>query len=123
MSSKLDHSHVVLETANETYKLAYNIKAVRAVSRQFGGLRQCLEQVQNLNFDAIRTLVVTGADLDKKQARELDDEILATGLVELVEPCAKYAQLLFTGAHPDSDDGPARGSDDDDERAGNASAD
>lgn len=103
MPSQLDRSHVVLETENAEYKLVYNIKTVRAVSRQFGGLRHALEQIQNLNFDAIRTLIVTGADLDKKAAKELDDEIVATGLVEMVDPCVKYAQLLFTGTHPDFD--------------------
>ncbi|MDZ7711709.1 MAG: hypothetical protein U5L06_00650 [Rhodovibrio sp.] len=104
MSSKLDKSHVVIETKNETYKLAYNVKAIRAVSREFGGLRAALDQVHTMNFDAIRSLIVTGASLEKKDARELDDEIAATGLVELVDGVTKYAMLLFTGKHPDYED-------------------
>jgi hypothetical protein len=127
MSSKLDHSHVVLETANETYKLAYNAKSVKAVNRRFGNIREALNQVASFNYDAILFVVATGANVEGKKAeRELEDEIIETGLTEVLGPVQKYCTLLLTGRHPDLDD-PV---DDDDEPApkgkadqGNASAD
>jgi len=127
MSSKLDHSHVVLETANETYKLAYNAKSVKAVNRRFGNIREALNQVASFNYDAILFVVATGANVEGKKAeRELEDEVIETGLTEVLGPVQKYCTLLLTGRHPDLDDP----SDDDDEPApkgkadqGNANAD
>lgn len=102
--AKLDNTHVTLETANETYKLVYNGKALRRVSQNFGGYQEALRQVAQLNYDTIRFLIVTGADLEKKAARELDDEIIETGLSDVADAVAKYVTLLFTGKHPDYDD-------------------
>jgi hypothetical protein len=105
MSSKLDHSHVVLETANETYKLAYNAKSVKAVNRRFGNIREALNQVASFNYDAILFVVATGANVEGKKAeRELEDEIIETGLTEVLGPVQKYCTLLLTGRHPDLDD-------------------
>jgi len=127
MSSKLDHSHVVLETTNETYKLAYNAKSVKAVNRRFGNIREALNQVASFNYDAILFVVATGANVEGKKAeRELEDEVIETGLTEVLGPVQKYCTLLLTGRHPDLDDP----GDDDDEPApkgkadkGNANAD
>lgn len=105
MSSKLDHSHVVLETAHETYKLAYNAKAVKAVNRRFGNIREALNQVASFNYDAIQFVVAAGANVEGKKAeRELEDEIIETGLTEVLGPVQKYCSLLLTGRHPDLDD-------------------
>jgi len=102
--SQLDRSHVVAETANSSYTLAYNIKAIRQINRQFGGVRNALDRVQRFDYDALRYVIVEGASLDKDQAKTLDKEIAATGLVELIEPVTKYLTLLFSGKHPDFDD-------------------
>ena len=105
MSSKLDHSHVVMETANEEYKLAYNAKSVKAINRRFGNIREALNQVASFNFDAIQYIAETGAGLDDKKARrELEDEIIETGLTEVAGPVQKYCSLLLTGRHPDMDE-------------------
>jgi len=117
--SKIDRSHVVLETANESYSLAYNIKAIRQISRQFGGVRNALDRVQRFDFDAIRYVIVEGASLDKDGAKALDKEIEATGMIELIEGATKYLTLLFSGKHPDFDDDGASG---DDSETGNGAA-
>jgi len=120
--SQLDRSHVTLQTANETYKLAYNIKAIRQISREFGGVRTAVDRVQRFDFDAMRYVIVEGASLDKGQAKALDKEIEATGLVELVEPVVRYLTLLFTGRHPDFDDTDGASEDEDGDVTGNAHA-
>jgi len=105
MSSKLDHSHVVMETANEEYKLVYNAKSVKAINRRFGNIREALNQVASFNFDAIQFIASSGANIeDKKALRELEDEIVETGLSEVIGPVQKYCTLLLTGRHPDLDD-------------------
>lgn len=114
--SKIDSGRIEVETPQKTYTLQPTLKALRSISRQFGGCQAAIERIRALDFDAIRFVIVQGASLDGKDAKRVDDHLFEAGLLELAAPTIEYVAILQNGGRPLSE----IGAEDDDEGNGSA---
>jgi len=101
----MDRGMVVLETPDKTYELQPTLKAMKAVSRQFGGVGAALQQLQNLNFEAMVFIVKAGASLSDDEKKQVDDHLFRAGLIECMGPVIRFTMALFNGGRLPEDEG------------------
>lgn len=116
MASKLDQGEVMITLGDKEYTLKPSIGAMRALSRQYGGLLPAAQQIQAFNIDAWVFVVRQGAQLSDEAAKGLDKRIYDAGLDGLMQPLVTFVNLLSNGGRPAT---VAAGDDDGDAPAGN----
>lgn len=97
-------------TDGETRHLVPTIRAIRMISREYGGMKEAVAAVNAMKFDAIAFVVRHGLALDDKEARDLDETIFRVGAMNLMVPCINYLVMLSNGGRASRDEGaPAAG--------------
>lgn len=73
------------------------LRAGKSINGFFGSYMAALRKLSELDQDAF--FVVIAAGLSKKPS-EVEDDIFAHGLPDLVEPCTTFVTLLANGGKP-----------------------
>lgn len=81
----------------ESRHLVPTMRAIRLISREYGGMVQAVAAVSAMRFDAIAFVVRHGLSLDDKEAKDLDDTVFAVGPMALMAPCIEYLTILANG--------------------------
>lgn len=81
--SKTNHGTVVVDAAGTTYNLICNLRAVRAIQNQFGGLLPAYTAIGSANLSAIAFIVAAGAGIDttkRKEVEKVEEAVFAGGV-------------------------------------------
>lgn len=78
------------------------ISAGRRICNQFGSYMEALRKIELLDQNAFFAVIAAG--LNKKVA-EIEDDVFAHGLPDLVTPVTDYITLLANGGKPIKSDG------------------
>lgn len=87
---RLDHGQIGVELGGEEVLLKPTLEAMQKINRRFGNLRDAVQQVQALDFDAIAFILAAGAG-----RKDVAQQAFEQGLVNLVEPVASYIAALM----------------------------
>lgn len=95
--SKTNHGAVDVEVGTELYTLNFNLKAVRAVERFFGGISPALQELQKLQLGAAAKVIIAGANLTlkPKEVEALEEEIYDHGIGEVTPALISYIIALL----------------------------
>lgn len=95
--SKTNHGTVDVEVGTEIYTLNFNLKAVRAVERFFGGISPALQELQKFSLTAAAKVIIAGANLTlkPKEVEALEEEIYDHGVGEVTVPLISFIVALL----------------------------
>jgi len=101
--SKTLHGEVELVVGESTYVLKPTLAAVRAIERQFGGLRGALEVTRALSVEGCAAIIAAGAGVNEKAAAQLVQDVWQTGVLTVSVPVAAYVAALYNprGGEPE----------------------
>jgi hypothetical protein len=100
--------HISLSLADgrtKSYTLRPTMRAASLISTQLKGFAGARNAVVSEDFDAVGFIIVVGANLKDKEARQLPNEVWENGLTrELLFPLMEYLAILNNGGRPLSPD-------------------
>jgi hypothetical protein len=98
--SKTDHGTVEAIVGDNSYTLAFKLKAVKRIERVFGGILPAMQEVQKFNLGAITQVIAAGADLvlKPKEVEALEEEIYAAGIISVTPPLIEFLSALLNPA-------------------------
>ena len=104
--SKTNYGTVDVEVGTEIHTLGFNLKAVRAVERFFGGISPALQELQKLQLGAAAKVIIAGANLTlkPKEVEALEEEIYDHGIGEVTPPLINYIIALLNPAAKTDDE-------------------
>lgn len=70
--SKTNNGAVVIDAGGSTYHLITNLRAVRAIQNQFGGLLPAYSAIGSGNLSGIAFIIAAGAGIDTSRRKELE---------------------------------------------------
>lgn len=86
--SRLDHAIVMLDLDGEKYELRPTLRALRSISRQYGGIGSAMERVRAMDFDTVVNVVAAGAGI--KDPSTIEDQIFQAGIVNAMPAVSQY---------------------------------
>lgn len=103
--SKTDHGNVELLIGDESYVLAFNLKAVKKIERALGGILPAMQEVQRFNLSAIIQVIVAGAGLALKPSafEELEEAVYQAGIISVTPTLIEYLSALLNPAAKTAD--------------------
>ncbi|WP_296187895.1 hypothetical protein [Pseudomonas sp. UBA1879] len=70
--SKTNHGAVVVDAGGTTYNLIPNLRAVRAIQNQFGGLLPAYSAIGSGNLSGIAFIIAAASGIDTSKRKELE---------------------------------------------------
>jgi len=105
--SRLNYGHVEVTVCDETYVLKPTLAVMDAIERRWpeGGLRAALEACGTMGARHLAYVIAAGANLGKKEARELPDAVFIEGTVRVAPAVLEFLTVLIdpTGKGEDED--------------------
>lgn len=95
MTSKTLYGTTKVTVGDNEYTLTPTLGAVRAIEDRFGGLRPALDGLGALSVDACATIIVAGADLGPKEAKEVPDAVFECGVAEVTAQVIPFVVALL----------------------------
>ena len=89
--------------------LVPTLQAAISLTSASGGLAKLNRRIADLEFDAIRSVIVAG--MDGKRSKDLDQLIFDAGLISLSAPCITFLHLIANGGKPLGTEDDEEGSD------------
>jgi len=104
--SKTNYGTVDVEVGTEIYTLSFNLKAVRALERFFGGISPALQELQKLQLGAAARVIIAGANLTlkPKEVEALEEDIYDFGIGEVTPSLINYVVALLNPAAKSAED-------------------
>lgn len=108
------NNSVDIELGGRTYHLKPSLGATRRLSRLKGGFQGVFEGIIAQDFDLYATVIKAGLESEKNLSdKDLENYVYEAGIVNLIDPVAKYVRCLQNGgkleetesASSDSDEG------------------
>lgn len=93
--SRVDYGQVEIDLGGEVVTLKPTLSAMQRIDRHFGSIREAINQVGQLSFDAVAFVITAGAGLSGKDARDLPEQVFAAGVMRVAGKAAEYLALLL----------------------------
>ncbi len=108
----MTHAIVDIKLGEYSLQLMPSLAALEQLSNG-SGLEDIAKKVSNLEFDAIKKVIIVGLGLSGNGAKELPQLIYQTGLTNLAPLCITYINLLANGGRltPSEEEAMARNGD------------
>ena len=103
-SPKFATGEVTVDLAGTTYTLRPTLQAARALGRDFGGFAPLLQRIRDLDLDAYVAVIVQGAALERREAKEVPDLVWQSGMIDLLAPTTEFVMILANGGRPLGDE-------------------
>lgn len=85
-----------IELNGKTYELVASPKAMKNINRAFGGLGVAFQSIQNMDVEAIETILRAGLTR-RSDAEDLENDIFAAGLAKAVKPAVEFLVMVQNG--------------------------
>ena len=99
--SKLTAGEMPIMFEGEERILKPSLRAMGAINRQFGGLRNARAKLVDEDVDAVAFILRHGLNLSDRDARDLPDRIYRNGVTgDFLVALIKYVAILGNGGKP-----------------------
>jgi hypothetical protein len=107
MTSKTLYGTTTVTVGETEYELEPTLHAVRKIEQRFGGLLPTLEALRGLNVDAVSHVIIAGASLTPKEARDVPDAVFEAGVANVTAEVIPYIMALLnpSDANPEEESG------------------
>lgn len=107
MTSKTLYGKTTVAVGEFEFELEPTLAAVRKIEQRFGGLRPTLEGLGSLSVDAVSHVIVAGANLSPKEAKEVPDAVFAAGVADVTAQVVPFVMALLnpSDAKPEEESG------------------
>lgn len=96
--SKTDFGSTVITVDDEnSFKLNFNLKAVKAVEKAFGGIVPCLQELQRCTIGAAVQVIKAGSGITLKPKEEeaLEEAIFIAGIANVNPDLIRYVGAML----------------------------
>jgi len=96
--SKTNHGVVVVGAGGSSYNLIPNLRAVRAIQNQFGGLLPAYSAIGSGNLSGIAFIIAAGAGIDTSKRKELEkveEAVFDGGVTTVGNQVIPYVRALL----------------------------
>lgn len=94
---RLHEGVVEIEVDGETVELKPTPHALAKIDEHFDGLAPAAAAIDRSSPRAIAAVIVAGAGVSGKDARELHEKVMRPGYGRFVEPAGQFLAYLFNG--------------------------
>ncbi|WP_296270986.1 hypothetical protein [Pseudomonas sp. UBA6323] len=98
MTSKTLYGSISVTVGETEYELEPTLHAVRMIEQRFGGLLPTLEALRGMNVDAVSHVIVAGASLSTKEARDVPEAVFAAGVADVTAQVVPFVVALLNPA-------------------------
>ena len=98
MTSKTLYGKTTVTVGEFEFELEPTLAAVRKIEQRFGGLRPALDGLGSLSVDAVSHVIVAGANLSPKEAKEVPEAVFAAGVADVTAQVVPYVVALLNPA-------------------------
>lgn len=107
MTSKTLYGKTTVTVGEFEFELEPTLGALRKIEQRFGGLRPTLEALGSLSVDAVSHVIVAGANLSPKEAKEVPDAVFAAGVADVTAQVVPFVMALLnpSDAKPEEESG------------------
>lgn len=105
--ARSDYGQIEVELIDNTYILEPTLRALQNINRKIGSIRETVQKVENLDFDALVLVIAEGAGIKQQREREeLAEEVFETGVMKVYSPVSEYVKALLnpSGKDPSEED-------------------
>jgi len=95
MTSKTNYGTTTVILGDDEYTLTPNLDAVRKIEGRFGGLRLALDGLGALSVDACAAVIIAGAGLNPKEAKQVPDAVFEAGVGEVTAQVVPFIVALL----------------------------
>lgn len=102
-SGRSDYGQVEIDLGDEIITLKPTITAMQKIDRQFGSIREAVQQVSSLSFGAVAFVISAGSGMGQTEAKDLPDRLFRAGLMNVAPQLSEYLGMLLnpSGRNPD----------------------
>jgi len=105
MTSKTGYGTTVVILGDNEYTLIPSLDAVRKIEGRFGGLRPALDGLSALSIDACAAVIIAGASLNPKEAKDVPDAVFAAGVGEVTAQVVPFVVALLNPSQASAEEG------------------
>lgn len=98
MPSKTLYGKTTVTVGDFEFELEPTLDAVRKIEQRFGGLRPALDGIGALSVDAASHVIIAGANLTPKEAKEVPAAVFAAGVADVTAQVVPYLVALLNPA-------------------------
>jgi hypothetical protein len=88
-------SQVIVTLKEKSYTLLPTVDALLKINRACGSLTNAARALQSLDFEALCSVIVAGANLSQKQAALVPREVFVTGVVNVAPQLGPYLNMIL----------------------------
>lgn len=103
MTSKTLYGTTTVTVGEVEYELEPTLHAVRKIEQRFGGLRPALDGLGALSVDAVSYVIVAGASLSTKEARDVPEAVFSAGVADITAQVVPFVVALLNPAQADAE--------------------
>lgn len=108
--SKITAGEVAITLADdEVLTLRPTLKAATRINTRFGGFLPAMQQVGQMNMDAIVFIIGQGLGAADKEMKELPEKIWRAGVSDVAPDVIKFVRFLMNGGRNDDAGGEGSG--------------
>lgn len=107
MTSKTLYGKTTVTVGEFEFELEPTLAAVRKIEQRFGGLRNALDGLGALSPDAVSHIIVAGANLSPKEAKEVPEAVFNAGVSNITAQVVPFIVTLLnpSDAKPEEESG------------------
>lgn len=104
--SKLNTSEMPISLAGQEFVLRASLRVAKDLNRLFVSLGNAIDQLRAANFDAAVTVIRIGANLQGREARDLEEKVYAemgtseTAFGDMLVTLINFVGLVQRGGRP-----------------------
>jgi hypothetical protein len=96
--SKINGGEVILSLSGEEVALVPSIGAALSLSKQYGGLRNCMMRILDFDIETILNVVYAGANVTSaKKREEISQALFEAGMDVITLKVIDYVNMLANG--------------------------
>lgn len=103
-TSQLTYGTTEVTVKKKTHTLTPTLAAVNAIEQQYGGLRSCLNALNDFSLNAAVLVISAGANLKPKQVEKLRGDVFEHGSPDVCIQVIPYVASLFNPTGKKADD-------------------
>lgn len=95
MTTKTQYGKTTVTVGEFEFELEPTLDAVRKIEQRFGGLRPALDGLGALSVDAVAHVIIAGAGLSPKEAKEVPEAVFGAGVGDVTAQVVPFVVALL----------------------------
>jgi len=100
--SRVDFGQVEVQL-DEAVTLKPTLRAFEKISNRFGGLRNAIQALSNMDIDSVAFIIAAAAGIGQRDMESLKERIFEAGVVKVMPKVTEYLVLLMNPTGKDDE--------------------